>query len=105
MTTLLPHDADGRAIDALRLSPGYAQTLNVTSVTARSVAFKSDTLVISVFATTNCFIRTGDIGVVATATDHFLPAGFYITLSLKKDAYLAVIRATADGAIYISELE
>ncbi len=102
---LLPLDAAGHPIDLFRLNPGTAQQIVVTSTTARQTnAFASTTVAIAVYTTQNCFIRTGNSTVVAATTDHFLPAGFYTTLALKGDTYIAAISGGTNGTLYVSEL-
>ena len=102
---LLPLDGAGHPIDLFRLHPGTAQQIAVTGTTAhQTTAFASDTVAIAVYTTQDCFIRTGNSSVVAATTDHFLPAGFYTTLALKGDIYLAAISNGTNGTIYLSEL-
>ncbi len=103
---LLPVDENGNAIDVMRLCQGGAQRIAFSATSARqTTAFPVDRLVIAVYATQDCFIRTGDDSVTATVTDHFLPAGFYTTLALKGHTHIATIRSSVDGTLYISELE
>jgi hypothetical protein len=103
---LLPVDENGNAIDAMRLRQGGAQKIAFNATSARqTTAFPVDRLVISVYATQDCFIRTGDSTVTATTNDHFIPSGFWARLALKGHTHIAVIRNSADGTLYISELE
>lgn len=107
--TLLPRDADDRAIPALRLRPGAAQTITVTGTSARNAtAFNSETRVIGVYATVPVFVRLGDNTVTATNTDHYLPAETYMDIAIGGGVadqynYAAFIRASSDGTVYISE--
>ncbi len=103
---LLPVDGNGNPIDILRLKSGGAQQVSFTNSSARqSVAFAADRVGISVYATKDCFIRTGESAVTAANTDHFLPAGFYTTIALKGHTHIAVIRSAENGTLYISELD
>ncbi|MCE2510858.1 MAG: hypothetical protein J4G10_07805 [Alphaproteobacteria bacterium] len=110
MTTLLPRDDDNTPNQPLRLKAGKAQSLSVTATSARNTtAFAADTRVIAVYATGPSFIRSGDSTVEAAATDHYLPGGTYLYLSLGqgkagRDTHLAAIRVSADVTLYISEM-
>lgn len=103
---LLPVDGNGNPVDVLRLKQGGAQQIAFTGSSARqTTAFADDRIAISVYATKDCFIRTGTSSVTAANTDHFLPAGFYTTLALKGHTHIAVISNGTNGTLYISELE
>jgi hypothetical protein len=103
---VLPVDGNGNPLEVMRLRAGGAQQIAFTASSARQTnAFAADRLLISVYATKDCFIRTGDNAVTASVTDHFLPAGFYASLALKGHTHIAVIRNTENGTLYISELE
>ena len=107
--TVLPRDVDDRVIPALRLRPGAAQTVAVTSASARpATAFNTETRVISLYATVPMFVRLGDNTVTAAATDHFLPAETYLDIAVgggkvTQYGYVAFIRASSDGTVYVSE--
>ena len=103
---LLPLDTNGNPIDAMRLRAGGAQKIAFTATSARQAsAFATDRLVISIYATQDCFVKTGDGTVVATTNDHFIPAGFWARIALKGHTHIAAIRSSADGTLYISEME
>ncbi len=103
LTTILPIDDNSYAINAMHLKVGGAQTL-ATGATSATNAAPFAARVIAIYATADSFIQTGDNAVTATTASHFLPAGFFMMLSLRGDTNLAAIRATANGTIYISEL-
>jgi len=111
MTTLLPRDDDNAPIQALRLKANNAHSISVTATSARNAtAFDADTRMVAIYATGPCFLRSGGATVAATATDHYLPGGTYLYLSLGhgkagRDTHLAAIRASTDVTLYISELE
>ena len=111
MPTLMPRDDDSNPIPALRLKPGGSHTVAASGASTRNATpFGSDTRVIGIYATGPVFIRTGDNGVNAAATDHYFPAGVYYDLSLGSDkqgrhTHLAVRRADTDCTLYISEKE
>lgn len=103
---LLPLDSNGIPIDIFRPKPGGAQQIAFTGTSARqATAFATDRIAVAIYATRDCFIKTGDSTVVATTGDHFIPAGFYTTLALKGHTHLAVISAGTNGTLYVSELE
>jgi hypothetical protein len=107
--TLLPRDADDRAIPALRLRPGAAQTVSVTSTSARNAtAFNAETRVIGIYATVPVYIKPGDSSVTATSSDHYIPAETYMDIAVgggvpDQYTHAAFIRASSDGTVYISE--
>lgn len=107
--TLLPADTNNNPIPVLRPRPGYAQTVAVTATSARNAtAFDAITRVIGVYATVPMFIRLGNSSVTATTADHYLPADTYMDISVAGGAaqsygYVAAIRASSDGTLYVSE--
>lgn len=112
MSTFLPRDDDHAPIPALRLKPGGAQKLTLSAASVRTVQpFSARTRVIAVSAPDGAFIRTGGADIVATADDHFLPAGVYLYLSLGDERigphrHVAAVAADGDaGTLHVSELE
>lgn len=111
MTTFLPKDSDDNAIPALRLKSGGAHSIAATAASARnSTAFSDETRVVSLYATGGVFVKFGGPTVTATASDHYFPSGVYYDIALgggKAPHYthIAVLRATADCTLYISEKE
>lgn len=110
MSTLLPRDDDNHPIPALRLRPGGAHQLAVTTgASARTAtAFQAGTRVIGVVGDVDIYLQTGDATVTASATDHFLPAGLYADLSLGgsgslRDSHLAVRALAEAGTVHVSE--
>lgn len=111
----MPKDDGGTPIPALKLKrTGGAHKITVSGTTARnSVAFADTTTgvqnaqkVISLYSTTDCFIRFGDSSIVATTDDHFYPAGLFYDFAVNaNDTHVAVIQATAGGTLYASERE
>lgn len=113
MTTLLPKDADNNAIPALRMRDGGAHNVSVTATSARNtIALNTETKIISLYATADMFVKFGDNAVTATTSDHFFPGGIYYDVAIAggagkgpHNAYVAAIRSTEDGTLYISEKE
>jgi len=113
MTTLLPKDADNNPIPALRLKDGGAHNVAIAASAANNTsAFDEGTKVVSLYATTACYIKFGDAGVTATSADHYFPAGVYYDIALGGGSgkgahhdYISVLRAADDGTLFISEKE
>lgn len=113
MPTFLPRDEDFHPIPALRLKPDGAHTVPVADSSARNAAaFAADTRVIAVHSDVPAFLRTGDATVDATVTDHFLPAGTYLYLSVGdgrqtgRHSHIAALAADATpGTLRVSEME
>lgn len=111
--TLLPKDADNNVIPALRLKENGAHVVAVTSAAASNItAFDENTCVVSLYADAPFYIKFGDAGVIATASDHYFTAGLYYDVALSGGAgkgahhtHLSVIRADGDGTLYVSEKE
>lgn len=107
--TLLPTDTNNNPIPVLRPRPGYAQSVAVTATSARNAtAFDAITRVIGIYSTVPIFVRLGNSSVTATTSDHYLPADTYMDISIASSsvqsyAYIAAIRSSSDGTLYISE--
>ena len=110
MTTQIPCDSDGIPIPALRLRPGGSHSLVVGHESNRTGSFDPATRVVSVFATGPLFLRSGGADVTAATSDHYIPEGIWLTLSLgggkaQRHTHLAAIRSAADCTLHISEME
>ena len=75
----------------------------VTSV-AISNAVGDQTRRVSLYATQDCFVRFEKTPTAVT-TDFFLPASVQIMLAIRPGQKVAAIRSTADGILYVSELD
>lgn len=114
MPTLLPKDADNNIIPALRLKgTGGAHTIAATATSARNTTpFDADTRVVSVYTSGAVYLRFGSSGVTATSSDHFYPTGVYYDFAVgggdvkgPRFTHLAVLRASTDCTVYVSEKE
>ncbi len=109
MTTLLPIDSDNNPIPALRLKNNGAHSINVSATSARnSVAFDTNTKIVSLYATVPVYLALGDNTASATSADHYFPAGVYYDIAIGDErsgqaTHIAAIRAEGDGTLYISE--
>lgn len=74
-----------------------------TSV-AISTAVGAQTRRVTLYATQDCHVRF-DATPVAVTTDFFLPASTQIMLAIRPGEKVAAIRASADGTLYVSELD
>lgn len=105
--TTMPLDTLGNPIPTLGYVDGGARTVPIGLVSARNTtAIGADTRVVTLFATSACFIRLGDVTVTAAATDHYFPAGVYYDVAIgpeTKDRYIAALQVSATGTLYISE--
>ncbi|MCL4678385.1 MAG: hypothetical protein KJ017_07325 [Alphaproteobacteria bacterium] len=75
-----------------------------------ATAFNAETRVVSLYATVPVYVKFGNASVTATASDHYYPAGLYYDFALGGDqtghyTHVAVLRASADGTVYVSEKE
>jgi hypothetical protein len=111
MPTILPRDAENVPMPALRLKDGGAHSVSVTSTSARNtVAFDSDTKIVSLYATGPVYLKFGGATVSADTDDHYFPDGVYYDVSVgggKTGHYthVAAVRASTDCTLYISEKE
>ncbi len=107
--TMLPVDSNNNPIPALRLRSGGAHSIAAGASSARnSTAFDSATKVVSVYATVPIYIKMGGSGVTAASTDHYFPAETYYDFAIEGASgahmtHIAVLRASGDGMVYISE--
>ena len=112
MPTILPKDIDNHPIQALRLKPGGAHQIAVTTnaSSANETAFAADTHIVSIYANVPVFVAMGDAGVTASTADHYLPAGLYYDLAIGggksgQASHIAVLAADVNGTVYLSEKE
>jgi len=112
MPTRLPTDANNNPISALRLCTDGAHAVAVSGNSARNtVAFNAETRVISLYATTDVYIKfSGNASDGATSASHFFPAGIYYDFAIGDPRngnyrYIHALRVSADGMIYVSEKE
>lgn len=112
MSMLLPLDDNGAPIPALRFKPGGAHAItSTTSASARNAtAFSAGTQIVSIFATTDIYLRFGDSAVTAATTDHFFPAGTYYDVSVggkevQRYTHMAVRAVSTGGTVFVSEKE
>lgn len=111
MPTLMPRDQNNFPIPALRLKSDGAHNIIASGTSARnSAAFDADTRVVSLYAEVPVYVAFGDSSVTASASDHYYPDGIYYDFAIGGDqtgqaTHIAVLAASASGAVYISEKE
>ena len=92
------------AID-VTFKPATSQKRTFTAVSAQSTALDSWTNVVRVYATQDCYLAFGESPTaVATGTDVFLPAGQAEYFRVDGGCKIAVIRDSADGNLFITEM-
>ena len=108
-----PRDDGNDPIPVLGLRPSGGQQIAFSGATARSTAISNSIRVVTLYATQDCFVETGDATVEANgSTSHFLPAGIPYDISLgaetdatNNDKYVAVVAVADSGTLYLSERE
>lgn len=110
--TILPLDSNKNPIPALRLkTSGGAHKITVSGTSSRNAtAFADTTRVISLYSTTDIYIRLGGASIAAVNTDHFFPAGTYYDIAVGggetgQATYVAALQVSGGGTLYISEKE
>jgi len=106
-----PRDDGNEAIPVLALRTNRGLQVPYTETSNTSPEISASVRVVSLYATSDCFIETGGASVEAnTSNSHFLPSGFIYDISLgaetdpsNNDKYIAVVQATTAGILYISE--
>ena len=103
-----PKDDNNNPIPILPLKASGGQKVSIAAASARSTAVT--TQAVTLHATANCFVEIGDSTVTAsTSTSHYLPElqtydiSTGILFGTSDTVYVAVIRDTADGVLFISE--
>ena len=74
------------------------------SSVAMSNAVGGQTRRVSLHADQDCHVRF-EQAPTAVTTDYFLPASTHVMLAIRPGQKVAAIRATADGVLYVSELD
>ncbi len=104
--TKIAKDLMGNSLPTVFLSKlGGTHKITTSAATARNTtALKSETKVVMIYATEDCYIAFGDNTVEATESSHFFPAGVYFGIGVK-DTHIAALQVTSGGTLYISETE
>ena len=82
--------------------PGFSYTISFSAASATSPAVESDTDVVRVFSTEDCFLKFGS-SPTATTSDMFLPAGIVEYFGMNPGDKIAVIRSVNNGLLYVTE--
>lgn len=111
--TRMPRDDNSQSIPVLRFRTGGAQSSAISSGSAVRIEIPAGTRVITVICTVNAHFETGDEGVQASSSSHFIPAGLPFDMALGSDLsdtdgyhrYISIIADSTSGIAYISERE
>lgn len=108
--TGMPKDIDGNPIPALGFKDDGAHQIAATTAAARNaVAFGADVRVITYHCDVASYVKLGGDDVAASLTDHYIPAGQYLAISIGGGAgrphhtHISVILPSGTGAVHISE--
>ncbi len=83
------------------IKPGTSQTVAVATASAASTVLSGT--IVRLYSTTNCYIKIGQGSQTATSAYMFLPASTVEYFAIAPGDFIGVIRATADGTLYITE--
>lgn len=81
--------------------PGSSQTIAVATASAGSTILSGT--IARLYSTTDCYIKIGQGAQTATSSHMFLPASTVEYFAIHPGDFIAAIRATADGTLYITE--
>lgn len=101
----MPDDKFNRAIQAHTPDPDGVANRAIGVATANE-AFPTDTTMVRLYTSTNCYYRLGNSTVTVTSSNGvFLPSGaIELPIAIKDYTHIAVIRDTADGSLNITKL-
>lgn len=111
----LPKDANSWNV-AQALCPDRNQRITFTQTATLSAIFDSDTTVVRLFATKDCWVKFGLLNTVTAVVNdgdtQFIPAGMLIFLHTKMDKlannyarYLSVIADSDNGTLHVLEAD
>lgn len=84
------------------IAPGASQTVSVAGTHAESSAFQSNTSIVRLYSTTNCWIAFGSAP-VADNTGMYLLAGIVEYFAVTGGNKVSALQDTASGTLYITE--
>lgn len=87
------------ALPAVAYKYGESQKVNYTGTSAVSAAIDSE--MVSVYATSDCYINAG-ANPTATTSNMFLAAGERLHIVIEEGDKVAAIQATAGGTLHIT---
>lgn len=111
--TRMPRDDNSQTIPVLRFRTGGAQQVAISDSAAASISFPSGTRIITLICSVASYFETGDSGVSATTTSHYIPAGLPFDMALGSDLsdvdgyhqYISIRAVSGTGTAYVSERE
>jgi len=116
----MPIDSRGNVIPCINLRNDggtHRITTSTTSGARNTTPFRDNTVIVSLFSTTDVFIRFNDTAgdPVATSSDHFFPANTYYSFDLggrigegyadptPGRKFISALAVSLAGTLYISE--
>lgn len=96
----MPRDPNGHVVQAAQI--GTLHSVAVGAVSQQSNLFTTNTNLIRVCSTVDCFVAFG-VSAVATSGSMYLPAGAVEYFAVNPGGRIAVLRAFVDGAISLAE--
>jgi hypothetical protein len=101
---MLETDRRGQPVQGALL-PAVAQTITINTVASNGTAFTAT--VVRLTPTAACYIRFGPAatGFDATSAYHYMGAGTTGYFRTGGNTYLSVLKVSATGIMYISEME
>jgi hypothetical protein len=89
-----------------RLKTGGGMSIDIDDSSAKNSVALSKAKAVSLYSTTDCYIKFGGdtVTVSDSSYDFFLPA-FMMRDFENTNPYIAVIRDSADGTLYIGQYE
>lgn len=85
--------------------PGTSQALSFSGSSAQSTAVGTQTTLVRLFATQDCFIAIGANPTAAANTSYFLPGGIIDFVGIQPGQKIAAIQSSQSGTLYISEAQ
>jgi hypothetical protein len=97
------NDPRGQVFQAF--DPGTSQALAVGATSAACTALGTNTTIVRLFSTVDCFIKIGASPTAVANTSMFLPGGFieYYDIPYDSAPQIAAISASGSGTLYITE--
>lgn len=98
--TILADDRNGRIAQAVGF--GIVQNVSYTGSAAASSSFNSNTMVVRIVATTDCYVAIS-ANPTATTSSAYLPAGVVEYVRINPGDKISAIRRAQDGTLNVVE--
>lgn len=99
----MPVDENNKGFQCIH--PGTTQILAYTSTAAACSTFQIGTRVVSVYASTDCFLKIASAPSAASGdgSSFFQPGGMIAVYGVGDNDRLSAIRVSSSGSLYITE--